>query len=603
MPYHIEKEDNKYCVVNSDTDENKGCSDSKDQALAHMRALYAAEEDAAAKARMEEIIAEAPRIDPDTYSSNSSELASVLDAPEVPPVIEAQSGLTYGPDEKPWSGPIVFENRMTGDGRTFKYGSIKWLESSLPLAFRWQKSSLPAHQTAVQVGRVDSIERIGDVVFANGVIFTGDDAPVEGKEYFNLLKKGAAGGVSIDGDDQLYEVVEPVLAEDGVTVLQGGQLHFDSLRIRGLTAVDIPAFIDAKIVLSNTECDGNVLTAAAIPVFPPTSWFPREPFLEEPTPITVTADGRVFGHLALFDSCHIGFNGECITPPRGNSYAYFHTGSLLTAETTEVSVGHLTFDTGHADMYASAMSAASHYDNTGTVAADVCAGEDKFGIWVAGALRSTLSDEQIREFRSAPLSGDWRRIGGRLELVAALAVNTPGFPVPRVKVLVAGGNEVTYLNSYTNTVVLSAEDSEVLETKLARKNQLAREVYGDIEEYSLVASASNLPLASQDRAWNGPGAAGRMFDAASDADGNINKSTASRGFFKVAGDGSKRGDYSLPFADIIGGTLTAVPRGIFAAAGALQGSRGVTIEGADSIKPKVAAYYHRLQLKAPWESE
>src|SRR5699024_6608649 len=28
-----------------------------------------------------------------------------------------------------------------------------------------------------------------------------------------------------------------------------------------------------------------------------------------------------------------------------------------------------------------------------------------------------------------PLSGDWRTIGGNLELVAALAVNTPGFPI------------------------------------------------------------------------------------------------------------------------------------------------------------------------------
>src|SRR5690606_6433114 len=40
--------------------------------------------------------------------------------------------------------------------------------------------------------------------------------------------------------------------------------------------------------------------------------------------------------------------------------------------------------------------------------------------------------EQVRESRSAPISGDWRRVGGALELVAALAVNVPGFGVPRL---------------------------------------------------------------------------------------------------------------------------------------------------------------------------
>src|SRR5205085_943051 len=41
---------------------------------------------------------------------------------------------------------------------------------------------------------------------------------------------------------------------------------------------------------------------------------------------------------------------------------------------------------------------------------------------------------------SAP-SGDWRRIGGNLELVGLLAVNVPGFPVPRPQVLTAAGGQ------------------------------------------------------------------------------------------------------------------------------------------------------------------
>ncbi len=62
----------------------------------------------------------------------------------------------------------------------------------------------------------------------------------------------------------------------------------------------------------------------------------------------------------------------------------------------------------------------------------VQAGEDEHGIWVAGQLLESVSAAQVAELRRSPLSGDWRRINGNLELVAALAVNVPGFPVPRV---------------------------------------------------------------------------------------------------------------------------------------------------------------------------
>jgi len=41
MPYKLSKKDGKICVLNSETGENKGCSDTLKQAKAHMRALYA----------------------------------------------------------------------------------------------------------------------------------------------------------------------------------------------------------------------------------------------------------------------------------------------------------------------------------------------------------------------------------------------------------------------------------------------------------------------------------------------------------------------------------------------------------------------------------
>lgn len=375
-------------------------------------------------------------IAPFASSSGTLVMGSETASPPEEPAPEPEMG------EEPWSGPVAYENRMTGDGRIFSPGAIGWLADSLPWPLRWTPVDNGGHDGAVVIGRVNALSRNPDapgVIYATGVIFTGDNAPPASGAYLALLSNGAAGGVSVDGDMAEFSVVEKTNA-DGELV--GLEQHFSQMRLRTMTAVDVPAFIDACISLDNAgpATDNAALIAAAIPVHPPVEWFDK-PLLDGPTPITISEDGWVFGHLALFGTCHLAMPQGCVTPPRGDSFSHFHTGEIKTANGALIAVGHLTFGTGHADMAANGRAAASHYDDTGTVAADVCAGEDEHGIWVAGALRSGLSDEEIREFRAAPLSGDWRRIGGRLSLVAALAVNVPGFPVPRTRarVLVASG--------------------------------------------------------------------------------------------------------------------------------------------------------------------
>jgi hypothetical protein len=178
-----------------------------------------------------------------------------------------------------------------------------------------------------------------------------------------------------------------------------------------------------------TEDEPQTQTAAAAPVAPPASWF-TDPQLQGPTPIAVTADGRVMGHLAAWGVCHASFSNKCVMAPRtAAQYKYFLNGSVLTADGSLVKIGKITLGTGHADIRLGWVPAADHYDNTGTAAAVVAAGEDRFGIWVAGALVPEASEETAAQLRRSPLSGDWRRINGNLELVAALAVNTPGFPI------------------------------------------------------------------------------------------------------------------------------------------------------------------------------
>jgi hypothetical protein len=173
---------------------------------------------------------------------------------------------------------------------------------------------------------------------------------------------------------------------------------------------------------------------------PPAAWF-ENPGLDQPTPITVTDDGRVFGHAARWESCHIGVNGECITPPRESDFPYFMTGEVVCAAGERVAVGQITLGTGHAPLSYGATAASEHYDNTGTAVADVAVGSDRYGIWVAGAVRDGVPEGRVRQLRaSGQVSGDWRRIAGSLRLVGLLAVNVPGFPVPRTRARVASGS-------------------------------------------------------------------------------------------------------------------------------------------------------------------
>ena len=177
------------------------------------------------------------------------------------------------------------------------------------------------------------------------------------------------------------------------------------------------------------------LLAVAFPLKPPSEWLSL-PEAEVATPLTFEKSGRVYGHIALWGSCHTGFlNGavaECVQPPPSKTdYQHFHLGTLETADGRDVRVGKITYATGHAPLSASAQAAAAHYDNTGSVGAFVRARNGRIGIWVSGAVRSDITEEGFRDLRANPPSGDWRSLNRNLELVAALAVPVPGFPITR----------------------------------------------------------------------------------------------------------------------------------------------------------------------------
>lgn len=402
------------------------------------------------------------------------EFSDLREEPAGDPVPETASGA--GPSGR-WEGVIAREGEMTGDGRLIEDGALRW--DDLPIPLRVAFKDVGGHDGAEVCGRIETVERRdGGDIYATG---TFDLGSAVGAEAFRQVSEQMSNGVSIDTDDVTFRIMaksdipEADVADSGnssdtdpegrvkvAAMSSSDELTvIESARLRAATLVAVPAFATARIYaagkapakpVEDSETREAVeasaepvsqsrdsLTAAAIPTAPPEAWF-KDPALTGPTALVVEDDGRVYGHIAAWGTCHIGQIGKCVEPPTSPSnYAYFRTGALRTAEGTSVAVGHLTMGTGHAGPRDSANAAAEHYDNTGTVFADVAAGEDAYGIWVAGSLRPGISAEQVRVARSAPISGDWRTIRGSLELVGALAVNVPGFPVPRPQGLLASG--------------------------------------------------------------------------------------------------------------------------------------------------------------------
>jgi hypothetical protein len=175
------------------------------------------------------------------------------------------------------------------------------------------------------------------------------------------------------------------------------------------------------------------------PLVPPSSWY-TDPHLSGPTPMTIEDSGRIYGHLATWETCHRGYADSCVRPPRtASNYSHFLTGEIVCEDGRRFAVGQITMETGHAPLNATGQRAAAHYDDTGTVVADITCGEDRFGIWMAGSLRPDVQPERIRALMASDVSGDWRRMGGGLELIAILAVNVPGFHKSRPQIREAEG--------------------------------------------------------------------------------------------------------------------------------------------------------------------
>jgi hypothetical protein len=407
------------------------------------------------------------------------------------PADDATAPTEEAPNPNRFTMPVmVLEGAWTGDMRKIDPGVLTWRD--LPLPVMAITRTTMGHEDAELVGKLTSIERKDANEQGLTDSRTGEPYPAgtsylaaEGEfdtaefagEVKRLVSDGFLRGVSVDLGDVESELV--IVDDDGNESevdfwdwLFGdgedeGKLgeKLTAGRVMGVTICPFPAFEgayieipdgDGVLVSDGTSRDSNdfgpsvinmdkpfarkgALLASGGPAVPPAEWFDN-PGLTGPTAMTIDADGRIFGHLATWRECHTGYSGQCVRAPRNvTEYAYFRTGAVMCDGDELVNTGPITIDTGHADMGLAAMPAKAHYDDTGSAVADIAVGDDAYGIWYAGAIRPDVTPTVLRTLRASALSGDWRQIGGRLELVAALACNVPGFPVVRPHARVASG--------------------------------------------------------------------------------------------------------------------------------------------------------------------
>ena len=129
-------------------------------------------------------------------------------------------------------------------------------------------------------------------------------------------------------------------------------------------------------------------------------------------------------------------------------------------------------------------------------------------------------------------------------------------------------------------------------------------------EAKAATGKADLPIGDRNAAWDDTAANARVRDWAGGDNLDFNKYKQAF-FWYDATEPELLGSYKLQFADVVDGKLTAMPRGIFASAAAIQGSRGgvdLPAGDVDGVKSKIAGYYTRMAkefdddgIVAPWD--
>jgi len=334
--------------------------------------------------------------------------------------------------------PVAFVGIESSDGRMLA-ADIELTVRQTPLPVMYCEQSSGGHFDAWTVGVTEGARLDGDRIVASGYMLDDEHAA---KAFDHASRKVSRPSVDLAATEWMLTVDGKEITEDDWWDLPADAHVVQTVtkaELIGFTLVATPAFGETMLEFNATkETRDASLVASAAESFRPRVYsaglFRRSPdqFLTEPTELQMDPEtGRIFGHIACFGACHRSIQAQCVMAPKSPSqYAQFHTSPAVRLDDgTRMAVGRLTVGTGHAPDQVSGPVAMAHYDNTGSCFALVRAYETPIGIEVSGVAAPWATAEQIEMGLAAPLSGDWRNFGQGLDLIAALAVNTPGFAV------------------------------------------------------------------------------------------------------------------------------------------------------------------------------
>lgn len=339
---------------------------------------------------------------------------------------------------------LAMMDKTTGDHR--RLNSEGGTSRDLPLTIRTQMAASFGHDGAVPSGALFEATFDPDTGILSGEGFLGDDEMGLKTAYWistQIMNKN-----SVDLAEIKAQWVEDLTSGDY-------WVEFVQWALAATTIVATPAFAEAYATIPTDEemtaalgdpMEALVVTFAEAPtisvfgvmdfenevtadgsVKPAFDAF-HTPEAAKPQKLLVTEDLRVSGHLALWQSCHDGFDAKCVkVPAPPDQYASFNKPGVLT-DRGIVATGPIFALGGHRSLLgkSSAEAEAQAYGGIENAWADVRVTPGVLGPWVSGIVRPGTDPNVIYAARASRISGHWK--GDKLK--AIVSVNAEGFDVP-----------------------------------------------------------------------------------------------------------------------------------------------------------------------------
>lgn len=343
---------------------------------------------------------------------------------------------------------LALMDTKTGDGRLLvgEGGGVR--ELPRPMKAAWVTGF--GHDGGVPVGVLQEVTFDDDgVISGKGWLL--DDDNGRRQEYY--LETGAIFHNSVDLAEVKIKVKwvsdDPADGEDFWTI---DHVAFTEWNIGATHFVDLPAFPDAHgelmasfspdrttplevnfdltyIRVEDEDEPAEIVASLAGDIIEPFEDY-HIPEAATPTPFTIDAEGRMFGHFAgKWGDCHDGIAGRCVVAPRPAHYADFHKPGVLT-DRGMVEVGPVFFLGGHPRRPLGKGDAFAAYGGVENVIGYVRVTNGRLGPWASGRVIPGADPEAVYVARASHKSGHWRTDN---TLAAIVCCNVPAYRVPGSK--------------------------------------------------------------------------------------------------------------------------------------------------------------------------